>query len=165
MAVAGCAPAFHAVRFETHVLRAAPRSVAFHPKDPTRLLVVDETEASLWDLRDSKKWTRLATFDGASSEGRFSVDGKTVATAVSDGTVRLWNLDGTPRGEPLRGHRDRVLSVAFSPGGDLVASAGADGSLRIWKIDGSPRGDQGRARVVSPHGGAHVDLDAQNASR
>jgi len=57
-----------------------------------------------------------------------------LASAGSDGTVRLWNLDGSARGQPLQGHEGSVLSVAFSPNGDLLASAGEDGAVRSWGI-------------------------------
>ncbi|SNQ50340.1 WD40 repeat-containing protein [Frankia canadensis] len=40
-----------------------------------------------------------------------------------------------PVGEPLRGHRRSVLSLAFSPDGTLLASGAYDGSIRLWSLD------------------------------
>jgi transcriptional regulator with XRE-family HTH domain len=64
----------------------------------------------------------------------FSPSGKLLATADSDGTVRLWNPDtGRAVGAPLHATaRHGVYGVAFSPDGKLLASAGGDGTVRLW---------------------------------
>jgi WD40 repeat protein len=52
----------------------------------------------------------------------FSPDGKTLATASRDNTVKLWNLQGEQL-KTLKGHSIRVNSVSFSPDGKTLATA------------------------------------------
>ena len=64
----------------------------------------------------------------------FSPNGKLLATAGADGTVRLWNpATGQAIGLPLPAAIGYgVNGVAFSPDSELLATAGADGNVRLW---------------------------------
>ncbi len=81
----------------------------------------------------------------------FHPEGNRLAAAVSDGTIRLWELPSGRELYELRGHQGQssgvetdgftgrilgrssaVRSVAFSPDGARLASAGYDRIVRVW---------------------------------
>ena len=73
---------------------------------------------------------------GAVNGVAFAADGKILAAADQDGTVRLWDVDDhRALGPPLRGPTGFVAAVAFSPDGNILASAGADNSVWLWDVD------------------------------
>lgn len=65
----------------------------------------------------------------------FSADGKKLATASLDNTVKLWSMaDGRHVGT-LKGHGDGVAFVEFLKDGRL-ATASLDKTLKLWSADG-----------------------------
>ncbi|KAL9081420.1 MAG: hypothetical protein Q9159_007325 [Coniocarpon cinnabarinum] len=63
----------------------------------------------------------------------FSPDGKQLASASSDNTIRLWDAATGQAQETLTGHLDWVCVVAFSPDGKQLAS-GSNGTIRLWDL-------------------------------
>jgi WD40 repeat protein len=62
----------------------------------------------------------------------FTPDGKLLASASIDGTVKLRDAETRGLLQILEGHLGYVYAVAFSPDGKLLASALGDGRAKLW---------------------------------
>ncbi len=79
--------------------------------------------------------TKLVGHTGAVHQTSFSPDGRFLATAGYDRTVRLWDVRrGVAVGEPLTGHRSWVTSATFSPDGRTLVTAGDDRTFMLWDV-------------------------------
>jgi WD40 repeat protein len=64
----------------------------------------------------------------------FSPDGRLIATASSDTTVRLWDSSTGKAVRSLEGHAGAVSSLAFSPADRQLATASTDETARVWPL-------------------------------
>ena len=85
-------------------------------------------------LHDGDSFEPLVSIDAHRepiSDLVFRPDGRSIATASWDGTVRLWSTDGDAIGE-MTMHDGPVFALAAL--GDAIFSAGADGRVVRWPI-------------------------------
>jgi WD40 repeat protein len=64
----------------------------------------------------------------------YAPDGRLLATAGHDKTIRLRDPDFGQIKETLRRHTDWVRCLSFAPDGKLLASGGDDGTVRLWSV-------------------------------
>ncbi|NJM20964.1 MAG: PQQ-binding-like beta-propeller repeat protein [Richelia sp. SM1_7_0] len=62
----------------------------------------------------------------------FSPNGKMLASASSDNTVKLWNSETGKEIRTLTGHIKVVQGVSFSPNGKMLVSVSSDRTIKLW---------------------------------
>jgi WD40 repeat protein len=67
----------------------------------------------------------------------FDVHGSRILTGMSDGTVRVWDVETGAERNLFRGHSSWVKCLAVSSNGHLAASGGHDAEIHIWSLESS----------------------------
>jgi WD40 repeat protein len=106
-------------------------SLAFSP-DGTRVAAgtVNQQLVKVWDAAAGEE---LHTFKNVNPQYvAFSLDGKRLAVACSDWTVRLWDAVSGTEIVVLKEHPTSVWSVAFNVDGATLVSADLSGKVILW---------------------------------
>ena len=92
---------------------------------------------SLWRKENNGSHKLIKTFadhDDAISQIKYSPDGKIIASASWDKTIKLWHADTGKLVNTLSGHEDGVNSITFTPDSKTLISGGEDKTIKIWNI-------------------------------
>jgi WD40 repeat protein len=87
------------------------------------------------ELYKRESWFCLHTLQGngdSINSVAFSPDGQLIATALDDGTAKLWNPQTGQILHTLQAHTATVNLVAFSPDGSMIATGSSDRTAKIW---------------------------------
>ena len=115
--------------------RGSADSIAFRAK--THEIATSDANSEtvrLWDLDRRKPLRGEIRHRGVVRALAFSPGGSLLATASSDGSLRLWNPSTRRAIEGSIGAESKniVRSVAFSPDGRVLAAGGDEGVVRLW---------------------------------
>jgi len=98
-----------------------------------------------------------------------SPDGRTLASASADGTVKLWD---TPASIALDAHGGPVSALAFSPDRRMLATGGWDHTIKLWdlatgglRVTLAGHADKVSALAFSPDGKALASAGLDQAVR
>ncbi|MGH8905495.1 MAG: DNA-binding protein [Egibacteraceae bacterium] len=92
----------------------------------------------LWRFNE----TEFGDHTNSVSDVALRPDGRSMATASSDRTIRLWDVARRDPLHVLTGHTGWVNGVVFNRDGTLLASTGSDATVRLWNPE------TGEARAV-----------------
>lgn len=110
--------------------------LAWSPSGKQLALATVEGQVVMVDQANAKGVGRpLGSHPGGAASVAWRFDGKELATAGHDGTIKVWNPTNGSLIRELDGGATWVSKVAFRPRDSLLASA-AGRSVRIWKDDG-----------------------------
>ncbi|HEV3144844.1 MAG TPA: AAA family ATPase, partial [Gemmataceae bacterium] len=131
------APAASSVPKEAGAAANAPALDLVHDQD------IPNASASKfdWELVAEQAASRSKSIPGKGHAGditsvSFSTDGKVVATASWDKTIKLWNVASGEELLTLSGHGGVVSYVLFADDGNTLATASWDKTVYLWRLPG-----------------------------
>lgn len=121
------------------------RGLAFSP-DGRRIAAPGQADERgdipvlIWNLGNGRRidGNRLIGHAARIQALAWESDGRRIATASADGTIRVWDVDGRNKPVILTGHLSEPWCVTFAPKGDTIISSGIatwEDKVKVWRLD------------------------------
>jgi len=100
------------------------------------------SEAKVWEIPSGKELRGHNPSGGVSAVCFDRDDKRLIGSCVTDGAVRMWDVQTGAESVALQGHNGSTVGVAISPDGARVASISYDNiegsELRVWDTQAAP---------------------------
>lgn len=111
------------------------RSLQFSHDGQKIICAGDTSKVLLLDVASGGILTEIISNSGHWTMGaKLSGDAQVIASISADGSVKLWNIDGSLIKE-LHKHNDTIYGLNFSPDGKTLATSSADKTVKLHKIE------------------------------
>ena len=99
-------------------------------------LVTADNRVLLHNLaRSNSELVALSGHEGTIEGVSFAADGKRVATASADGSVRVWQLPSSVADPTILQAESAAEAAAIAPNWQWAVMSNADGKLRLWNLE------------------------------
>jgi WD40 repeat protein len=114
---------------------AYTRAAIEKAKAADRVKLAKLTTPTIFHRKDNVELARtLAGHRGSVYSLAFLANGRQLASASEDGTIRIWDINTGTTVQTLTGHKRSVFAIAVSPNGQLLVSAGNERDLFMWDV-------------------------------
>ena len=110
-----------------------PHDIKFSP-DGSTLAIAGELGIVLYETEDYTPIGLLESHKSHVAAIAFSSDGKLLASASWDATIKLWNVAMKTELHTFKGHSEPVNAVVFAPDAKVLASGSADKTIKLWDV-------------------------------
>lgn len=107
-------------------------TVAFNSAGDT--LASGSRQVQLWDVRTGHVLKTLQGHTAIVRSVAFTPNGKILASACEDCTIKLWDVSTGQCLKTLQGHSSGIQSIAFSSDGMSLVSGSKDNTFKVWDV-------------------------------